>query len=281
MKLMNAFSLWDDIRIALQIAFFPTIKEVWKKPGLLWPSQWRRLSGIFMAHTWLVFGVGVDENAKVPKARLLSPSDEEKRPQGIVLDLGAAHGHTVKYLDRDRVSHYVALEPNTLMHPKLRSLSSEAGFYESDGSLIMLSCGAEDTKAILSSLKAAGISTDKPPVDTIISIMTLCTVPEPQRTINSLVRDVLKSGGAFMIYEHVLSHRDDVAWWQRFWAPLWTIAFDGCRLDRPTDAYLKMVEIQCADGTKESAWKEWKSWLKEGEDEECLFWHAVGRYVKK
>ena len=74
-----------------------------------------------------------------------------------------------------------------------------------------------------------------------------------------------------MFYEHVLSHRDDVAWWQRFWTPIWKVAFDGCRLDRPTDIWVQKMDV----------WKEASVWGKEGEEEEHLFWHRVGRFVKK
>lgn len=198
----------------------------------------------------------------------------------LILFPWTGHGHTARYLDRNRVSCYVALEPNIIMHSELRATANEAGYHEADGSLVILSCGAEDTTSILSSL-ATGGKTQIPPVDAIVAVLTICSIPDPQRTLARLVRDVLKPDGVFFIYEHILSHRDDVAWWQRLWTPVWGIFFDGCRLDRPTDLYMKTVEIDCEDGTKESAWKEWKSWNKEGDDEENLFWHNVGRYVKK
>lgn len=73
-----------------------------------------------------------------------------------------------------------------------------------------------------------------------------------------------------------MSPLKDVAWWQRFWAPLWALGFDGCRIDRPTHLYVE--EIRGHDGG--SAWKEGDVWGKEGEPLEHLFWHRVGRYVK-
>ena len=195
-------------------------------------------------------------------------------------DLG--HGHTVNYLDRTRVTHYIALEPNVLMHPCIRKAATEAGYTESDGSLVIVSCGAEDSASILSSLATAGLSTTGPSVDTIISIHTLCTVPDPQRTLRYLVRDVLKPDGILLMYEHILNPRESVRWWQRLWAPLWAILFDGCRMDRETDVILRSLEVESADGTsKENAWKEWTTWGKAGEIEESLFWHIAGRFVKK
>jgi len=85
------------------------------------------------------------------------------------------------------------------------------------------------------------------------------------------------------MYEHVLNPRKDVRWWQRLWAPLWAIIFDGCRMDRETDVLLKCLEVEAPNGsgTRESAWKEWNTWDTAGESEESLFWHSAGRFIKK
>jgi SAM-dependent methyltransferase len=173
------------------------------------------------------------------------------------------HGHTVNYLDRSKVTKYVALEPNTLMHAFIRAKASEAGYDESAGSFQLLECGAEDVTAILT-------ATAGQQVDTIISVLTLCSVPSPNRTIRDLVQEVLKPGGNFLFYEHVLSDRKDVAWWQHFWTPIWSAAFDGCRLDRPTH---KWIEEQGA------CWREGQAKICEGE-EENLFGHRFGKFVK-
>jgi len=172
-------------------------------------------------------------------------------------------------LDHSKITKYVALEPNVAMHEKLRGLASQAGYSESDGTLVILSCGAQDTPAILSSLHDTQ-------VDTIISVLTLCSVPDPQDTITNLILDVLKPGGKLLFYEHVLSPLKDVAWWQRFWTPLWAFWLDGCRLDRPTHVYIE--EIGGKNG--ENVWKERSVWGKEGEPDESLFWHRAGQYIK-
>ena len=169
------------------------------------------------------------------------------------------------YLDPIKVTKYVALEPNVLMHSEIRTLAATKGFTEDAGNLLMLPYGAEEISLIVSAL--GGSNT----VDSMIAILTICSIPEPERTLEALVRDVLKPGGTFVFYEHVLSHRDDVAWWQRFWTPIWKVAFDGCRLDRPTDIWVQKMDV----------WKEASVWGKEGEEEEHLFWHRVGRFVKK
>ncbi|PPQ85970.1 hypothetical protein CVT25_001669 [Psilocybe cyanescens] len=278
MKLKNAVLLLSDLKMAIVVALIPTLKAVAKEPTLLF--RWQALSRIFFARMWMDFGDEVDGNCKDLKERLITPN-----AYGVVLDIGAGFGHTAKYLNRARVTRYVALEPNALMHDRIRSQANEAGFHESDGTLVILSCGVEEPLKILSNLsisssssKQAAKLTSAPLVDTIVSVLTLCSVPEPQKSATRLVQDVLKSGGQLLIYEHVLSTREDIQWWQRFWAPVWACAFDGCRIDRPTDVWVS--EIKDREDKEKSIWRELDLEKKEAETEETLFGHSVGRFVK-
>jgi len=213
-----------------------------------------------MSYVWLPFGDGVDQNSRVVKEQLLAGNVE-----GVVLDIGAGHGHTAKYLNRDKVSKYVALEPNELMHPKIREIAQAAGFSEADGTLLILPYGAEQIAAIVSALGGPNA------VDTMVSILTLCSVPSPEESLYALLQQVLKPGGQLLFYEHVQSSLDDVAWWQHFWTPVWKRAFDGCCLDRPTHVMIRKMDL----------WQSGQVWGLDGEPEEHLFWHRVGRFVKK
>jgi hypothetical protein len=176
-------------------------------------------------------------------------------------------------LDRTKVTRYIALEPSFSLHDGIRKTANEAGYTESDGSLIILSCGADDTLAILTAL-------DNTPVDTIISVLVACSVPSAEKVFHKLMRDVLCPGGQFLYYEHVLSPREDVAWWQKFWTPLWATFFDGCRLDVPSYLWFQNMHDRDAEGQEVSMWKDGHRWGKPGEDEENLWWHQAGRYVK-
>jgi len=257
MKLSASFGLLIDLRYAIQAAFLPTVSAILHAPSILFHP--RALSQLFMSNVWVAFGNGVDEAGRAVKDGLIPAN-----AQGIVLDLGAGHGHTVNYLDRSRVTKYVALEPNKLMHPGIRKTAEAAGYTEMAGTLLILPYGAEEIASITSAL--GGRHT----VDTLISILTLCSIPSPERTLHALVDDVLKPGGQLLFYEHVLSPHDDVAWWQRFWTPLWKLSFDGCCLDRPTHVWIRKMGI----------WASGVVWGKEGEAEESLFWHRVGKFVK-
>ena len=46
------------------------------------------------------------------------------------------------------------------------------------------------------------------------------------------VRRVLKPGGAFLFYEHVVSRMERGRWWQRRVNPVWRFLTTGCNLDR-------------------------------------------------
>lgn len=256
-RLLQRFSLLVDLSYAFKVAFLPTIKRIFHEPSLLLHP--RTLSYIFMSHVWSFFGPCVDENSAAEKAKVITPY-----AQGVVLDVGAGHGHNIKYLDRARVTKYVALEPNVLMHPNIRRTADAAGLNEADGNLVILACGAEDTTSIMTPL--GGYQ----PVDTVVSTLTLCSVPEPQRTIKSLVSDVLKPGGELLFFEHVQNSRPHIARWQQFWSPLWSRTFGGCRLDRPTHVWVQEV----------GGWEKEEVWASDGESEEHLFLHRSGRFVK-
>jgi len=159
------------------------------------------------------------------------------------------------------------------MHPQICKRAERLGYREvSSPKFIILSQGAEDIAGIKAILAQHNISH----VDTIISVLTFCTIPTPSTTLPDLVKTLLKPGGQLLFYEHVLSPRPDVAYWQRVWSPVWSRAFDGCRLDVPTNTIIDTVRSN--DGT--DFWKERSVWGKEDEPDEHLFWHRTGRYVR-
>ncbi|KAJ7655688.1 hypothetical protein DFH06DRAFT_481955 [Mycena polygramma] len=262
MKIRAVLDILDQMRVAFMIGAPAALRAIFVSPSLLFNPT--ALSRISMANIWILFGKHGDEHSRVDKQKLITPN-----ARGIVLDLGAAHGHTVDYLDRTRVTKYVAVEPNTIMHARLREKAIAVGYTESDGSLLILSCGAEDTASILSAVHG--------PVNTIVSALTLCTVPAPQQTIRALMLDVLAPGGTLLLSEHVRRPRADVAWWQSVMTPMWKIVFDGCCLDRPTDIWVK----ELVDDSGAGVWSEGETWDPEsGNDGESLFCFQLGRFVK-
>lgn len=71
-------------------------------------------------------------------------------------------------------------------------------------------------------------------VDAVVSTLTLCSVPSPERTLAEVQR-VLKPGGQFLFLEHVRSETDSIlAAQQDVLNPMQVANADGCNLNRRT-----------------------------------------------
>jgi len=68
--------------------------------------------------------------------------------------------------------------------------------------------------------------------DTVVSTMTLCSVPHLSKALQELLR-VVKPGGRLLFLEHGQSPDGSVRWWQDGLTPVWKHLGDGCHLNRP------------------------------------------------
>ncbi|EJT98558.1 hypothetical protein DACRYDRAFT_57745 [Dacryopinax primogenitus] len=238
----------------IKLGLPPVLRALYSNPWLIfYPSK---LQKIFMAGFWVVFGPGLDEGAAPAKQRLITPF-----AKGVVLEIGAGHGHSLRYFDREKVEKYFALEPNEEMYPALRKSIADAGLSEEDGTAIILPFGAHEVDKIL-----AAVGENQ--VDTLVSFLTLCSVPNSKEVIPKLCLAVLKRpGGTFLMYEHGLSPVWSSRIYQRFWSPIWSLTWNGCRLDRNTVKWVEQVP-----------WAE-KEVGKEDMPDWHLWYRTMGRYV--
>lgn len=88
------------------------------------------------------------------------------------------------------------VEPNPTVHPLLRQQVAAAGL--DDGTYEIVPLGIED-------LATSG-RVPLESVDCIVTIMCLCSIPDPRRNIAQLYR-FLKPGGRWYVYEHVRCFR--------------------------------------------------------------------------
>lgn len=75
-------------------------------------------------------------------------------------------------------------------------------------------------------------------VDTVVSTLVLCTVPDVDRVLAELAR-VLRPGGRLLFCEHVRAEDPKLARRQTRFAGPWAAFAQGCRCDRDTVALLK------------------------------------------
>lgn len=83
--------------------------------------------------------------------------------------------------------------------------------------------------------------------DAVVCTLTLCTVLDPEKAVAE-IRRVLKPGGQFLFFEHVLSETDPkVAQQQIEQTPTHMERADGCRFDRRTLQTIRAANFQAVD----------------------------------
>jgi len=139
---------------------------------------------------------------------------------GDVLEIGPGSGPNLTYYSRD--VHWHGLEPNPAMYPYLQREARRLGL------TIDLRDGQSER-----------IEAPDNTFDAVVSTLVMCSVPDPQRTIQEILR-VLKAGGRFVFIEHVAAPLDTgLRGRQRFVRPIWKAVSAGCCPDRETWAVIE------------------------------------------
>ncbi|KAI0896535.1 S-adenosyl-L-methionine-dependent methyltransferase [Annulohypoxylon nitens] len=130
------------------------------------------------------------------------------------------------------ITHIYGVEPNPNQHPHLRQAISTCSL---DSAYQIVPVGIED----LSNSSLWDGRVEKGSVDCIVSILCLCSIPEPEKNIRELY-SYLKKGGRWYVYEHV---RCEYSWYmrlyQRFVNVFWPHFLGGCLLCRPTEKTIR------------------------------------------
>jgi SAM-dependent methyltransferase len=155
---------------------------------------------------------GMDERRR----RLLA------RARGRVLEIGAGTGLNLAHYP-DELEELVLSEPSA---PMARRLESRLDRSDVRGSV--LRAGAE----------ALPVATDS--IDTVVSTLVLCTVPDPEAALEE-IRRVLRPGGRLLFCEHVRDDSTRRARWQERLARPWKAFADGCRCNQETLGLIERV----------------------------------------
>jgi len=140
--------------------------------------------------------------------------------RGRVLEIGAGTGLNLTHYPGE-LDELVLSEP---VEPMARRLESR--LRRSAVPATVLRAGAE----------ALPVATGS--IDTVVSTMVLCTVPDPEAAVDE-IRRVLRPDGRLLFCEHVRSESDRRSRWQERLAGPWKAFAAGCRCNQET---LGMIE---------------------------------------
>lgn len=131
---------------------------------------------------------------------------------GDALEIGGGTGANLKYFPPD--TNVTMIEPDPHMRKKLQRKADKLG-----------------RKIEIVPGKGENLPFPDASFDSVLTTLVLCMVDDFQRVINE-ARRVLKPGGEFFFYEHVVSPRPRGKWWQDKLNPFWVFATTGCHLNR-------------------------------------------------
>jgi SAM-dependent methyltransferase len=143
--------------------------------------------------------------------------------RGCVVEIGAGTGLNLDHYPAT-VESIVACEPDPALRRRLQR------------------------RADVSSIPAT-VTASWPPepatFDTVVSTFALCRTPDLSRTLEDVGR-LMAPGGQLLFLEPVLA-RTAFGSVQRVVAPLWALAFGGCRVDRDMIAALRAARFVVTD----------------------------------
>ena len=143
-----------------------------------------------------------------PRARTLAPA------RGRILEIGFGTGMNLKYYP-ESVTRIEAIDPDLDLDrysgPRIEASRIDVDFHHLD---------------------AEHLPFEPESFDTVVSTLTLCSIPDVAHALGE-IRRVLKPGGQFLFLEHGRSPDAKLARWQERLTPYWKPLGGGCHLDRP------------------------------------------------
>jgi ubiquinone/menaquinone biosynthesis C-methylase UbiE len=138
-----------------------------------------------------------------------------ERARGRVLEIGAGTGLNLAHYP-DQLDELLLSEPVDPMARRLESRLRRSGVRGR-----VLRAGAQAIPVASGS------------IDTVVSTMVLCTVPDPEAALDE-IRRVLHPDGRLLFCEHVRSDSNRLSRWQERLAGPWEAFADGCRCNQET-----------------------------------------------
>ena len=200
-------SLLDPlIFLALSVSYLPrTIQRLLSTDGLLALSSWSTIQGAWFNSFWGDAGRRIREGNDARIVALLQGrvsggqvvDDIASQPLGgTVVDVGPGVGFWVDvFATFNQIPgkmRVLGVEPSTGAHEELRRRVRETGL---EGVYEVLPVGIESLSRVKPELEEGS-------VDCVVSVLCLCSIPQPDKAIRELYW-LLKPGGRWYMYEHV------------------------------------------------------------------------------
>jgi ubiquinone/menaquinone biosynthesis C-methylase UbiE len=135
---------------------------------------------------------------------------------GTVLEVGIGSGLNIPFYSPE-VKRLYGVDPSPELGKMARKRARAAPF-----PIMFIEGSAEE------------IPLDDESFDAVVMTWTLCTVPDPLKTLGEIKR-VLKPDGRLIFVEHGWSPEPGVLAWQNRLNPLWNRVAGGCNLNRKVD----------------------------------------------
>ncbi len=153
--------------------------------------------------------------------------------RGDVLEIGFGTGATLPFYDPARVTRLTVVEPSEGMNRRAadRLAASPVPIVSVPGA-------------------GEGLPFADASFDTVVTCLTLCSVQNVPQVLAE-IRRVLKPGGQFLFFEHVLSDDSGRQRWQRRLTPIQRVVGVGCHLDRDSAALVRAAGFTLGPVTQE------------------------------
>jgi ubiquinone/menaquinone biosynthesis C-methylase UbiE len=148
-----------------------------------------------------------------------------KETGGVVLEIGFGSGLNLPFYSK-RVKRLMAVEPSLTARKLAVKAISEAPFPVEFAGLDGQSLALPDAS-----------------VDQVVSTLTLCTIPDPEKALKEIAR-VLKPGGMFIFMEHGHAPDASVAKWQDRLNGIQQTIMGGCNLNREIDKLIRSAPLK-------------------------------------
>ncbi|MDZ8107042.1 MAG: class I SAM-dependent methyltransferase [Nostoc sp. DedQUE12a] len=140
--------------------------------------------------------------------------------EGKVLEISPRDGSNLRYYPPN--IHLIGMEPDLQMHSYLRKQAKELGLN------IDIRFG-----------NAEWLDIEDNSVDTVVTTLLLCSVPNINYTLQAILR-VLKPGGRFLFIEHIAAPQGSLLRkMQNTISPVWKTLTDNCYPNREIDIALE------------------------------------------